>query len=387
MKPLKPLLAISSLVLLAAPAPAEIVERVIAKVNGDIITQSEFEARQVAAVRDARVPPERIEFFLRENNARILQEAIDELLLLQKAYELGMRLRPEYIREVIEGIKKENNIESDEALQEQLRREGMSLDDLKRNIERSVLVRQVRARELESKVGVSEVDARAEYEARKADFTRPATLRLQEIVLKGPGARERAHEIVARARSGEEFASLARAHSVSPTRDSGGDLGRLARGELNPELERIAFSLEPGGVSEPIPTADTFRILRVVEKTEASLIPFEEAKADILGRLSQARFAEVYERYMEGLRKDALIDIRVREVPLQVDLPAEGPSLPAAGERQAVPGAPEGSEFRTTPQAQPERVAPPPAPGDPRARDKKKEDEKPAPVPSPPPQG
>ena len=152
-----PLLPALSL-LLAAGAPGEVLERVVAKVNGDIVTLSEFQARQVAAVQAAGglTSDERIERYLRENNARILQEAIDDLLLIQKAQEMGMRLRPEYITDIIENIKKENNLQSDDDLQQQLRREGMSLDDLKRNIERSIMRRQLLSHELESKVAVSE---------------------------------------------------------------------------------------------------------------------------------------------------------------------------------------------------------------------------------------
>src|SRR5918996_3111788 len=134
-RPSAALALISSLVL-AAGAPAEVLERVVVRVNGDIVTQSEFQARQVAAVQAARVPEDRIEQFLRENNARILQEAIDDLLLVQRADEIGVRLSAAYIKEVVDGIKKENNIQTDEELQAQLRREGMSLDELKRNIER-----------------------------------------------------------------------------------------------------------------------------------------------------------------------------------------------------------------------------------------------------------
>src|SRR6185436_5566169 len=114
--------------LLASAATPEILERVVAKVNGDIVTLSEFQSRQVAAVQAAGLSTDdRIERFLRENNARILQEAIDDLLLVQQAQEQGMRLRPDYIKEIIDGIKKENNITSDDELQQQLRREGMSV--------------------------------------------------------------------------------------------------------------------------------------------------------------------------------------------------------------------------------------------------------------------
>src|SRR5262245_29890538 len=131
MKPLKPVLLSLSLALpLGALARADLVERVIVRVNGDIVTQSEFEARQVAAVQQARIGANEVERYLRDNNARILQEAIDELLLVQRAGELGYKVPATYLNEVIEGIKKENNIANDDELRDQLRREGLSLDDL-----------------------------------------------------------------------------------------------------------------------------------------------------------------------------------------------------------------------------------------------------------------
>jgi peptidyl-prolyl cis-trans isomerase SurA len=357
MRSRKLLLPLLSLVALAGAAPAEIVERVVAKVNGDIVTLSEFQARQVAAVQAAGIDTESgVEKFLRENNARILQEAVDDLLLVQKATDEGMRLRPDYIKEIVDGIKKENNIATDEELQQQLRREGMSLDELKRNIERSILRRQLLSRELEARIAVSEADVRAEYEAHRADYDRPGSLHLQEIVVKTQsGSVALAKDLVRRARAGEDFAELARSYSAVPTRSAGGDLGRLSRGDLTPDIEKAAFALPVGGVSEPLPTPEGFRILKVVEKTEGTQVPFEEVKAEIQKRLSAERTAREYESYLEGLRKEAIIDIRVREVPLQAAVPAAKTlDIPAA------PGAAPGpdSEISTTPQARPEHVVP-----------------------------
>jgi parvulin-like peptidyl-prolyl isomerase len=339
---------------------------VVAKVNGDIVTLSEFQARQVAAVQVAGLSSEdRIERFLRENNARILQEAIDDLLLVQKAQEMGMRLRPDYINEIIENIKKENNIQSDDDLQQQLRREGMSLSDLKRNIERSIMKRQLLSHELESKVAVAEEEVRADYEARRAEYDRPGSLHLQEIVVKTEsGSQALAGDLVRRARAGEDFAELARAYSSAATRSSGGDLGRLSKGDLAPEIEKAAFALPVGGVSDPVPTPEGFRILKVVEKTEPSQVPYEEVKAEIQKRLSADRTEREYETYMEGLRKAAVIDVRVREVPLQATVPdTPGLEIPGATASPApeVTTSPE-AEITTTPQARPEHVVPEPAP-------------------------
>lgn len=388
----------SLLLLSGPPVSAEILERIIAKVNGEIITQTEFQARQLAAAQAARVEPDRVGQFLRENNAKILQEAIDDILLVQRADDAGLKLPPHYIDDVIDGIKKDNKIENEAQFQEQLAREGMTLQDLKRNIERSIVRRQILSRDIEGKVSASESEARADYDRRIADYTKPATVSLLEILVKEEGgdALPRTQEILARARGGEDFASLARIHSASPTKATGGDLGKLAHGDLNPELEKIAFALPVGAVSDPIPSGGGYRLLKVIEKTEGSVVPFEQAKEAIKQRLMQERWAKEYDAYIQDLRKKAIVDLRVREVPLQltgpVPSPPEGGSLldkvpeapaPGAGPAAAAtvgPAAPPvdpDAEIITSGSAQPERVAPPATP----AAEPEKNEKKTAPPP------
>src|SRR5262249_53618026 len=383
------------LVLLAVsvPARAEILERIVAKVNGEIVTLTEFQSRQVAAAQNARVSPDRVETFLRENNARILQEAVDDLLLSQRAEDAGLKLRPEVVKDVIDGIKKENNIESDEALQEARKREGMAYDDLKRNVERNMLRRMVLGRDVEPKVTVTDDEVKAEYEAKKAtEYTKPATVTLQEILIKkdDPQAAARVREVQTRAKAGEDFSALARQYSAAPTRSAGGDLGKLAHRELNPGLQQAAFGLPPGGISAPVTTSDGTRILKVVEKTETTVVPIDQVKGDLRRKLAESRLQKEYEGYMEGLRKKAIIETMVREVPLQLTGPlpesirrgggggaggaggagagAAPGAAPAGGAPSVGPPAPPAdpdAEIQTTGQARPERVTPPTLPGAP----------------------
>ena len=152
--------------LLATQAPAEILERVYAVVNGDIITQSEFESRQIAAVQAARLSQEQVVRFLQQNNARLLQEAVDDLLLYQKGREMGLQIPAEYLDNVIDGIKKQNGLKSDAEMRAQLRREGMTLDDLKRQVERSIVRREVLAEQVGTGVTITEAEAHEDYEER-----------------------------------------------------------------------------------------------------------------------------------------------------------------------------------------------------------------------------
>jgi parvulin-like peptidyl-prolyl isomerase len=367
MKPRKLQAAIPSLLLLAGSASAEVVERVVAKVNDGIITLSEFEARQVSAVQGARVAPAEVEAYLRANNAKILQDSIDELLVAQRGYDLGVRVKPEYVQEVIDGIKKENSFASDQVLQEQLRREGMSLDDLKRSIERSVMRRQALNRDVESKVTVTDAEARADYDARRAEFDKPAAVHLQEIVLAGSLEENEGplRQIREKLAAGGDFAALAKVHSTAPTAPSGGDLGWLKRGEMNPEIETVAFALGPGALSEPLTVPGGVRLLRLVEKTEGGMVPFDQARADIIKRLTQQRSEKAYDAYLEDLRKNALIEIKVREVPLQVTVTTPPATMVAPSGSD--------SELSVTGSTGPEKIAPPPV-------GKKPED-------TPPPQG
>jgi len=389
MRPLFVLLVLPSLALAPRAAGAEIIERVVAKVNGQIITLSEFQGRQVAAAQAARVDPANVGTFLRQNNAKILQDAIDEVLIVQKAEDAGIKAPPQWIDESIEGIRKDNKITTDEQFQEALQREGLTLAELRQNIERGVIRKIVMQRDIQPKIEASDAEIRAEYEKLKpTEFTKPPTVTLQEILVKeGAGGLALAREVAAKAKAGEDFAELAKTYSSAPSRSRGGDIGQLTQGEINPDLEKVAFALAVGSVSDPLPVEGGYRIIKVVAKTTGSTTPYETVKDKVHDQLMMSRFDAAYEVYMQDLRKNASVELRVREVPLQLTGPIPEGSLLEALDSLA-PGAPPGpehsapgaadttqapaqkkptaspaadDEISTTPQAAPEKVAPPPS--------------------------
>jgi peptidyl-prolyl cis-trans isomerase SurA len=330
--------------LLAASAHAVVLERVIAKVNGEIITLSELEQRQVAAAQSANVPADKIDAYLQEKSGEILQEAIDELLLSQKAEDVGIKVRPEALDQVLADIKKENKITTDEQFQAELAREGVTVEALRRNIERSIVRRRLLSREIETKITVPDDEIRAEYQRRQKDFRLPASVQLQEIVLAGDDAKAKAaaEDLAKRVRAGEDFAALAKEHSISPTRATGGDLGRMALGELHADLRRAIEGLAVGQVSAPTTVGGNVRILKVVDRTDARTVPYEEARSALEQRMKQERMAQALTPYLENLRKQAVIDVRVREVPHNISMPATN-DAPAIIREQIVPDMPAGA--------------------------------------------
>src|SRR5512143_3591018 len=392
------LLLPSALVAGAGAARAEVIERVVAKVNGQIITLSDFQSRQISAAQAARVDPANVGAFLRQNNAKMLQEAIDDILIMQKAEEAGVKAPSQWVDEAIAGIKKDNNLNTQEQFEDALQREGLTLGELRQNVERGILKRYVLERDVKGRVEVSDTELREEYEKLKAtQFTKPPTVSLQELLVKeADGGLDRARELAAKAKAGEDFAALAKAYSAAPSKANGGEIGEVARTDMSKEMATLTASLAVGGISDPMPVEGGCRLLKVTAKTEGSTTPFEGAKEKIRDQLMMARGEKEYEAYMAELRKSAQIELRVREVPLRLTGPIPEGSLlealdPGSGFSTSSPGAagsaPAGTaapapatpagqpgapatpagddEIRTTPQAAPERVAPPSAPGQP----------------------
>jgi parvulin-like peptidyl-prolyl isomerase len=375
-------LLLLSIPFVAEPAHAETVERVVAKVNGQIITLSEFAARQFDAAQAARIAPPNVPAFLRQNNARILQDAIDEILLLQKAEDAGLKPPEPYIDQVIDQIKKEHNLGTQQEFEAALAEQGLTYADLRRTIERRIQREMILRRDIEPKMTIADAELRREYEKlRDSEFTTPAKITLQEIVVKDDaGGEALAQDLAAKARAGEDFAALAKAHSAAPTRAHGGDVGEIAENDMDPALRKVALALPVGGVSQPMRIEGGYRIIKVTARTPATVTPFETARETLRERAMNARFEKEYDAYIQELRKSAQIELRVREVPLQLsgsipegsllegfDTGVGGPPISGAGAgaqrpASAPPAAASAGigddEIVTTPQAAPERIAP-----------------------------
>ena len=244
---------VPSALLLAASAAvrAEVIEKVVAKVNGQIITLSEFQSRQLAAAQAARVDPSTVGQFLRQNNARILQDAIDELLIMQKAEDAGMKAPSQYVDEAIASIKKDNNLDDRGAVPGRAPARGP--DPLGAAPEHRALDRAphgdgarhpparrgVRGRPAG---GVREGAEATEHEAGDGDA--PGDPR--EGGPGRPAPREGARREGPRRRGlrGARAPVLRRA-----SRANGGDIGQTTENDMHPDLRKVATALPVGGVS------------------------------------------------------------------------------------------------------------------------------------------
>ncbi len=323
--------AVAALVL---PVRAEIVEKVLVKVNGEILTKTELEQRQIAALRQ-RNPQLRdddvkndaqLKKMLDDVTPDVLVDAIDEMLLLQRGKELGYRLSDEQFAQILENIKKENKIESDEQFQAALKQEGMTLQDLRNSIERRMIIDRVTQVEVMQKIGITEADARAYYDAHPQEFTSASSITLREILLNIPEAttpsgekgvnvaedeatQKRIAEIRARVTTGgEDFAHVASEVSDAPSKANGGLIGPISITELSPALQEVIGKMKPGEVTQPLRTARGYQLIKLESATAAVRQPFEDVRDKIADAVyNQKRRGEV-EKYLKRVRAEALIE-------------------------------------------------------------------------------
>src|SRR6266508_2632680 len=175
-------------------ARAEIIEQILVKVNGEIFTKSDLEQRQVAMLRQkgqqldlkSDRANEQLRKALDEITPQIMVDAVDEMVIVQRGKELGYKLSDEQFKSVVDNIRKENKIETDEQLQAALKSENMTMTDLRRSLERSMIVQRVQQNEVFGKIGISEEEARAYYDSHRNEFTKRPTVTLREILVALP---------------------------------------------------------------------------------------------------------------------------------------------------------------------------------------------------------
>jgi parvulin-like peptidyl-prolyl isomerase len=315
-----------------APLGAEIVEQVLVKINGDILTKTEFEQRQVSELRNrpelaniGNASPE-LRKAIAEVTPDLILAAVDELLLVQRGRELGYAMGDEQFKQILGNIKKQNNLEDDERFQAALKQEGLTLPDLRRNLEKSMLVSQVQRVEVVDKISVTEDEAKAYYDAKKREFTTPSQLTLREILIEVPTTdrgvnvaeddekRALADDLRKRLQSGEPFARLAAEFSVAPSKANGGLIGPIGHDELAPALQKIVDAAKVGDVLDVLRVPRGYQLLKVESRTESRIRTFEDARADIGNRVGEEKRQRELEKYLDRLREQATITWRNDEL-------------------------------------------------------------------------
>jgi peptidyl-prolyl cis-trans isomerase SurA len=325
-----------ALVLAAVATPrGEIIEQILVKVNGEIFTKSDLEQRQIAALRqkgqtiDLKSDPNNVQLrkALDEVTPQIMVDAVDEMVIVQRGKELGYTLSDAQFKGVVDNIRKENKIETDEQFQAALKSENMTMADLRRNLERTMIFQRVQQNEVLAKIGVTDEEARKYYESHLKEFTTSPTVTLREILVAVPGdpkvmnvaADEAAQAKVQQIRKrvttgGENFEKLASEISDSPSKANAGLIGPLSINDLSPDLRKLIESMKAGDVSEPTRTTRGYQILKLDAITATNTLPLDQAREQISERVFTDKRKAEFQKYLEKLRAQAIIEWKNEDV-------------------------------------------------------------------------
>jgi len=309
------------LLLLPAVSRAEPVDRVVAIINDEVITATEFahEGEKMFAAIRRSTPPAELEAILAEAKKKLLQKMIDNRLIIQKAKELKFDVSPEEVDSAIDKLATDNNLTRDQLLQE-VAREGFNEDEYKKftaeQLRRSRLINF----EIASRVVISEERIKDYYDNVYLKDPLPPGYHLLQMGFRWDAkeaaassreeARKRAERIRKLVEDGQDFRELARSFSEMPSAKDGGDLGTMKLQEMTTDMRNLLRGLEPGQLSQIEERGGSIQFFQVLSVNSGDKIlypPFTMVRTGIRDRLYQEELDKRLENWMKELREQAII--------------------------------------------------------------------------------
>jgi parvulin-like peptidyl-prolyl isomerase len=312
-----------SLILLCAPAGAEVVDRIIAVVNDEIITLYEFNAAFEPYLKNIEntYKGNDKEAVIKQTRGVFLQRLIDNMLIEQEGKKsgTGIIIKDEEVMDVLRDIMAKQKLSMQDFLKN-LAKEGNSLDSVKKEIRMQMMRARLLRREIKSKVMVSDEEIGEYYNKNRQDYEGKETVRIKQLLLLIPPnadkvatakVRNGAVQLHKRIMDGESFDLLIVKYSQGPAAAQGGDVGFVGRGTIIPEVEKVAFILPVGQISEVIESSVGFHIIQVVDKKGAGLKPIAAVREEIKTKLEDEKLDKKFEEWIASIRAKSHIEIKL----------------------------------------------------------------------------
>jgi peptidyl-prolyl cis-trans isomerase SurA len=314
-KKIKFLVSLFLLVAATALAANDVVEGIVAIVNDDIITLSEYREYHDSLYQMLRsqVQGEELEKQYNKIKGEILNNLITETLLLQLAKQKEINVQ-EQLKMSLENLKKQNNIQSDEQLREELRRQGMDYEQFVRQLEDNILKQAVVFSEVDRSIVIDEADVVSYFKAHPEEFVEPEEYKLRAVYLSTEGRSDeeleaRKKEISEKLKAGEDFSALAGEYADSPMKENQGDLGHFKPGEMEKVLEEAVVKLKVGEVTPWVQAKNGWYLLKLEEKKESRPLSFEEVKKTIEEKLFSEQRDKRLQEFLKELKEKSYIKI------------------------------------------------------------------------------
>jgi peptidyl-prolyl cis-trans isomerase SurA len=301
----------------ASMAEARTVDRIVARVNDEIITLSELRREMEPFRREIMNTisgAQQQEQALKEAEEQVLNNLIESTLIYQRALELEYNaLVEDDITDYIQQIMRDNNFRDTEEFETALAREGHSMRTFRESIERHMISQALVNDFIHHRITLLTPEIERYYQNHQADFTIPEEVTLSEIILDTSAgvaeAESRAADIADRLKQGESFAELARRYSRGATAGRGGEIGTYVVDTLNTDTRNAIAGVEEGEISETRRSAEGLIIYRVDARKPAVVRPLDEVRDEITQILRMQRQNPEYERFITQLKDEAYIQI------------------------------------------------------------------------------
>ena len=303
-----------------------IVEEIIARVNNQVITRTEYQRSKDELKSEAQQQdPANADKIVAEREKDVLRDLIDQQLLLEKGKDLGITGDTEVIK-WLDDMRKQMKLESMEDLEKAATSQGISFEDFKLNKRNEIITQQVIGKEVGSRLAITKEEEQQFYDEHKGELERPEQVKLSEILIstekKGAAAnapedpaliasaQAKANDLLAQIRKGASFEDIAKKNSDGSTAASGGDLSYFKRGDMSKQLEDMTFAMKKNEITEVERTKQGFVILKVTDHVSAGIPPMSEVGPKIQDAIYMKKLQPALRDYLKKLREEAFIDYK-----------------------------------------------------------------------------
>jgi peptidyl-prolyl cis-trans isomerase SurA len=305
-----------------AQAKATVVEEIIARVNNDVITQSDYQHADMQLKEEIshdcqNCPADKLAAEYKDQQKDLLRGLIDQSLMVQRAKDMGLSVESDLIKR-LDDVRKQNNLNSIEDLEKAVEGSGLPWEDYKTQIRNGMLTQEVIRREVGSHINIPTEEVKTYYGAHSQEFTRPEQVVLTEIFLSTEGkspeemesVQKKTEDLRNRVVKGDDFNEIAKRYSEGSTAKDGGDLGTFQRGQLSPQLEGVVFKMEKGQITDVIQTKTGFEVLKVENHYQAGLQPLDKVENEVMNKLYMEKMQPTLRTYLGELREESYVNVK-----------------------------------------------------------------------------
>jgi peptidyl-prolyl cis-trans isomerase SurA len=299
-----------------------LVEEIIARVNNQIITLSDYQKAAQGLAEEVRqdcqnCTPDQLQAQMKDRQKNLLRDMIDQQLLIERAKDMNIDVETDLVKRLDE-VRKENNLATMEDLEKAVEKQGIVWEDYKQQMRNGLLTQKVIQQEVGGRMDIGQDEIKKYYDAHKQDFNRPEQVDLSEIFLNTDGKtpeeiatiKTKADDLHKQLVNGNDFAEMAKRHSEGSTAEEGGELGLFEHGQLAPQLEDVVFKLDRNGITDVIQTKTGFEILKLNDHYQAGLQPLDKVSDQITNIIYKQKMDPAMRDYLAELREESYVTVK-----------------------------------------------------------------------------